>query len=173
MAPYESVVCEVRYCPKCGTEIFCRTGSNNDTLYFISRAMEVEVQTCPQCHLDLIGVPIHALDVQSRLASAKKQTPQRHRAGIGELTDAAAQKAPEVFPTKSSARKVLKAMGEVVFDLLSEGVDVRFPGIGSLKIHERKARKGRNPSTGETLQIPSKKGVKFLPSKALREKLNP
>ncbi|MDY6988829.1 MAG: HU family DNA-binding protein [Thermodesulfobacteriota bacterium] len=90
-----------------------------------------------------------------------------------ELTDGVFQKAPEVFPTKRTAKKAVKAMGEVVFDLLSRGVDVKLHGIGSLKIHERTARKGRNPSTGEALEIPAKKGLKFFPSRALREKMNP
>ena len=66
----------------------------------------------------------------------------------------------------------IEAIGEVFFELLTNGVDVRWSGLGSLKINERKSRKGRNPLTGEVLQIPSKKGVKFVPSKALLEKLN-
>ena len=44
-------------------------------------------------------------------------------------------------------------------------------GFGSFKVVQRKARKGRNPRTGEALQIPASKAVKFTPGKTLKENL--
>lgn len=43
------------------------------------------------------------------------------------------------------------------------------PGIGKLVLVQRKARQGRNPATGETIQIPAKKVVKFKVAKAAKE----
>ena len=45
-------------------------------------------------------------------------------------------------------------------------------GLGSIKVKERAARKGRNPRTGEEVAVPAKRTVKLLPGKALREALN-
>jgi len=42
------------------------------------------------------------------------------------------------------------------------------PGLGKLRLKDRKARKGRNPKTGETIHIPAKKVLKFRVAKALR-----
>ena len=46
------------------------------------------------------------------------------------------------------------------------------PGLGKLVLVHRKARLGRNPATGETIQIPAKKAVKLVPAKALVDGLN-
>ena len=62
------------------------------------------------------------------------------------------------------------------FDLivknLSQGKDVKLPGFGSIKIQERKPRLGRNPTTGEPIQIAQRKAIVFRPSKDLKKRLN-
>jgi len=63
-------------------------------------------------------------------------------------------------------------VGATIFDALSAGEDVRWRGLGSFKIRQRKPRKGHNPRTGEELQIPAHKVITFSPSKALKQKLN-
>ena len=45
------------------------------------------------------------------------------------------------------------------------------PGIGKLVLVQRKARQGRNPATGETIQIPAKKVVKFKVAKAAKDSI--
>jgi len=52
---------------------------------------------------------------------------------------------------------------------LKKGDSVSIAGFGSFKVVERKARKGRNPRTGQEIQIPASKAVKFTPSKTLKE----
>jgi DNA-binding protein HU-beta len=47
------------------------------------------------------------------------------------------------------------------------------PGIGKLVLVDRKARLGRNPKTGETIQIPAKKVVKFRIAKACKDAIIP
>jgi DNA-binding protein HU-beta len=63
-------------------------------------------------------------------------------------------------------------VGAVIFDVLSGGEGVRWRGVGSFKVRRRKPRKGRNPRTGEELQIPARKVITFSPAKALKERLN-
>ena len=72
MDQFDNFACESRYCPVCGTKIFCRIDSGDETLYFVSEAMDVQVQACPECQLDLIAVPIHVLDVQPKSPRGKK-----------------------------------------------------------------------------------------------------
>ncbi|NBY51582.1 MAG: HU family DNA-binding protein, partial [Actinobacteria bacterium] len=62
---------------------------------------------------------------------------------------------------------------EIVFDSIvrniHKGEDVTINDFGKFKKVDRKARKGRNPFTGETIQIKASKKVRFLPAKALKE----
>jgi nucleoid DNA-binding protein len=74
--------------------------------------------------------------------------------------------------TKASAKRALNAVGTVIFDALSRGEEVRWSGLGSFKVRERKPRLGRNPQTGEKLQIPARRVVTFSPAQALKERLN-
>ncbi len=68
-----------------------------------------------------------------------------------------------------------KKVSKLFFDELTELAykeaknSFTFPGIGKLVLVDRKARTGRNPATGETIQIPAKTVVKFKVSKACKE----
>lgn len=55
---------------------------------------------------------------------------------------------------------------------LLDGYNIPFPNIGGLKIVERNARKGRNPKTGEEVDIPPRKDVKVRLNDKFKEKLN-
>lgn len=56
-----------------------------------------------------------------------------------------------------------------IIKTLSEGEDVRLAGFGSFKVNQRAARAGRNPHTGEAIQIKASKVVKFTPAKFFKE----
>ena len=71
--------------------------------------------------------------------------------------------------TKRASRKAVDAMTSVISDTLARGEKVTLVGFGTFKVMERKARKGRNPQTGEEIQIPARKVPKFRPGKSLRE----
>jgi DNA-binding protein HU-beta len=73
--------------------------------------------------------------------------------------------------TKKDVGIVVDAFIETVGDALSKGNKVTLVGFGTFQVMERKARRGRNPQTGEELQIPAKKVPKFVPGKSLREKV--
>ena len=55
---------------------------------------------------------------------------------------------------------------------LKDGERVQLPGFGSFEITHRNARMGRNPATGQPIQIAASKGIKFKPSKVLKDAVN-
>ena len=55
---------------------------------------------------------------------------------------------------------------------LKDGHEVRIPDFGTFKVTARKAREGRNPATGMTIQIPASNVPKFTPAKGLKDALN-
>ena len=73
--------------------------------------------------------------------------------------------------TKRASREALDAITSIVSDALARGDKVTLVGFGTFQIMQRKARRGRNPQTGEEIQIPGKKVPKFKPGRALREKV--
>jgi DNA-binding protein HU-beta len=72
---------------------------------------------------------------------------------------------------KVKADAVVAAVLEAVADALKEGREVRLPGFGTFSISQRSARAGRNPRTGETVQLPASAAVRFRPGKDLKSSL--
>lgn len=72
---------------------------------------------------------------------------------------------------KRDARNVVDAVVETVTDALVTGQKVTLVGFGSFDVIQRKARRGRNPQTGEELQIPARKVPRFRPGNSLRERI--
>ncbi len=70
--------------------------------------------------------------------------------------------------TALQAGKALSSLTQGITESLRRGEKVNFSGFGSFEVKERKARKGRNPKTGEEVAIPPKRRVKFNPSKRLK-----
>lgn len=74
--------------------------------------------------------------------------------------------------TKADAGKALDALLESVTEGLTSGDRIALVGFGSWTVEERKARTGRNPRTGEEIQIPAKKVVKFKAGAGLTDAVN-
>ena len=74
--------------------------------------------------------------------------------------------------SKADAGKALDALVSSVSDALSSGDRVSLVGFGSWSVDERSARTGRNPRTGEEIQIAAKKVVKFKPGAGLTDAVN-
>lgn len=68
-------------------------------------------------------------------------------------------------------KKVLSGAAGAICDSLAKGEDITWTGFGALKVRERAARLGRNPKTGEAVNIPARKGIAFLPGKKMKESL--
>lgn len=83
--------------------------------------------------------------------------------------DLVAKIADKAELTKADAERALNAFLESVEGaLVSEG-KLTLTGFGTFAVSERKARTGRNPRTGEEIQIPASKVVKFSPGKLLKD----
>ncbi len=74
--------------------------------------------------------------------------------------------------SKKDTEAVLKAFTEVVSAELKKGEKIQLVGFGTFEVSERAAREGRNPATGETMQISAAKAPKFKAGKALKDMIN-
>jgi DNA-binding protein HU-beta len=71
--------------------------------------------------------------------------------------------------TKKDAEKALNGVLEAVQKSLAKGEEISIANFGSFKVKKRAARKGRNPQTGEEMQIPERNVISFSAGKSLRE----
>ena len=71
--------------------------------------------------------------------------------------------------SKKDSEKVLNAFTEAVENALKRDGKVQLPGFGSFEVRERAARTGRNPQTGEIIEIAAAKVPAFKPGKALKD----
>jgi integration host factor subunit beta len=71
--------------------------------------------------------------------------------------------------TKKDTAMVINRFFEVVTEALSQGNNIEIRGFGSFKVKTRRARKARNPRTGETVDVPERQVPTFKPSKELKD----
>ena len=71
--------------------------------------------------------------------------------------------------SKSDSAKAVDSVIETITSELKSGGDVRLVGFGTFLVTKRKATTGRNPRTGESIQIAASKKPKFLAGKQLKE----
>ena len=74
--------------------------------------------------------------------------------------------------SKVDACRALEAVTNGITQALKKGDSVLIVGFGGFSVTERAAREGRNPRTGEVVQIAASKAPKFTPGKGLREAIN-
>ena len=77
--------------------------------------------------------------------------------------------APHFNGSKKEAAHAVEIVFDSIVRNIHKGEDVTINDFGKFKKVDRKARKGRNPFTGETIQIKASKKVRFLPAKPLKE----
>ena len=80
--------------------------------------------------------------------------------------------AEQLGTTQKAAAEQLDAVLDVITAALVAGEDVKLTGFGTFSVTERAAREGRNPATGETIQIAASKAPKFKAAKALKDLIN-
>jgi len=83
-----------------------------------------------------------------------------------ELIEAIAQ---ESGTDKQQAKGFLEGFTRVIENEMRKEGDVPLAGLGKFRVVKRNARTGRNPATGEAIQIPAKTAVKFTVAKALKD----
>lgn len=86
-----------------------------------------------------------------------------------EFVDAVAQNAD--IP-KATAGKAVDAMVDVISNALKRGQQVSLVGFGTFLTRDREARQGRNPRTGETIQIKASRVPSFKAGKGLKDAVN-
>lgn len=87
-------------------------------------------------------------------------------------TELIAAMAEQTELSKKDAEAALKAFVDVVSEELKKGEKVQLVGFGTFEVSERAAREGRNPQTGETMEIKASKTPKFKAGKALKDMMN-
>jgi len=88
-------------------------------------------------------------------------------------TDLADKIAADHGLTKANAKSVIETVLKAITDTAASGVEISLPGFGKFKVQDRPAREGRNPRSGETMQIAASKKLAFVPAKSVKDALNP
>jgi DNA-binding protein HU-beta len=87
-------------------------------------------------------------------------------------TDLIAAVAAQASLTKKDAEKALSAVINSITNAMAEGDKVQLVGFGTFEVRARDARKGKNPRTGEVINIPASKVPAFKAGKALKDIVN-
>ena len=74
--------------------------------------------------------------------------------------------------TKAEAIEAVETVIEIIKETLENGEDVLISGFGKFIVKDKKARRGRNPHTGEDLILEPRRVVTFKPSGVLRRRIN-
>jgi DNA-binding protein HU-beta len=80
-------------------------------------------------------------------------------------------KSSEVDISKSATNSIFDALFGVISKTVKKDGRVAIPGFGVFKVTKRKARKGRNPQTGEVIKIKASKSVSFKPAPSVKNSL--
>ena len=78
----------------------------------------------------------------------------------------------QVVSTKKEAQSAVDCVLDSITQALKKGDTVTLVGFGTFKVVKRKARKGRNPQTGEEINISASKSPKFVAGKGLKDAVN-
>jgi integration host factor subunit alpha len=77
-----------------------------------------------------------------------------------------------VGSSKKEAGEVVEEVFAIIRDSLRGGDKVKISGFGSFVVNQKKARRGRNPQTGEPITIDSRRVLSFKPSQVLKQLVN-
>jgi integration host factor subunit beta len=80
--------------------------------------------------------------------------------------------AKEADMTKKDAEQLVEIIFDSIIASLNKGEKIELRGFGSFRVRQRNARKGRNPKTGDSVNIPAKRVAYFKPGKELKEVIN-
>ena len=80
--------------------------------------------------------------------------------------------ASEIGATKSDAGNAVEAILDAISGSLQNGEEVRLTGFGTFSVAHRRARTGRNPQTGASINIPASNHPKFKAGKTLKNAVN-
>jgi DNA-binding protein HU-beta len=80
--------------------------------------------------------------------------------------------ASKVDLPRATAERAVNTMFDEMVTALRQGDKVNISGFGTFSVSARKARTGRNPKTGESIEIAASRAAKFKPGKTLKDEIN-
>ena len=75
--------------------------------------------------------------------------------------------------SKKDSSDLVELIFEMIKESLSQSEKIKISGFGNFIVRQKRSRKGRNPQTGETIEITARKVLTFRPSHVLKAQLNP
>ncbi len=72
---------------------------------------------------------------------------------------------------KAAAKKAVETVFSMIVDAAKRGEESNFPGFGKFKVKDSPARPGRNPATGEAIEIAASRKLGFTPAKPVKDAL--
>jgi integration host factor subunit beta len=113
-----------------------------------------------------------AFDDEGSDDSAEMTADELSAAGVMTKAELVDEVARVVQLTKKQAETIVNIVFDSIVDSLRAGQKIELRGFGSFRLRSRKSRTGRNPKTGEKVEVPSKKIPYFKPGKELKELIN-
>ena len=74
--------------------------------------------------------------------------------------------------SKRQSASVVESLFDIIFRCFEKGEDVKIVGFGHFRIRQKASRRGRNPQTGDSIEITARKVLTFKPSKGLKQRIN-
>jgi len=108
------------------------------------------------------------VDLDDEIQSSEGES----KAGVMTKAELVDEVARVVQLTKKQAETIVNIVFDSIVDSLRSGQKIELRGFGSFRLRNRKSRTGRNPKTGEKVEVPSKKIPYFKPGKELKELIN-
>jgi integration host factor subunit beta len=114
------------------------------------------------------------MDMREEAPLDQLSEPERTESKAGVMTKAELvdEVARVVQLTKKQAETIVNIVFDSIVESLRAGQKIELRGFGSFRLRSRKSRTGRNPKTGEKVEVPSKKIPYFKPGKELKELIN-
>jgi integration host factor subunit beta len=112
------------------------------------------------------------LDEHDDLEIERDDEENHDAAGVMTKAELVDEVARVVQLTKKQAETIVNIVFDSIVDSLRSGQKIELRGFGSFRLRSRKSRTGRNPKTGEKVEVPSKKIPYFKPGKELKELIN-
>lgn len=109
--------------------------------------------------------------MQEAALEANSET-ELSKAGVMTKAELVDEVARAVQVTKKQAETIVNIVFDSIVESLRAGEKIELRGFGSFRLRSRKSRTGRNPKTGQKVDVPSKKIPYFKPGKELKELIN-
>ncbi len=125
-----------------------------------------------EAHTPGMGGPINEPETTSESAPRPESEPAAKKRRTMTKADLIEEVARAADLAKKDAQVIVETVFQNIVDALKRGEAIELRGFGSFRFRERGPRRGRNPKTGEPVDIPAKRTPYFKPGKALREIIN-